>query len=139
MYSYYLNKIKPEWPLRLGLGLTYLYSAYDIFYNPALWKTYLPPWFARFLLPIIPLELYLRLQALGEFAIALLFIAWFSGRRGLQIASILATMEIAAILIFVGVDRILFRDIGVLGAAVALVIISFQINGTTSYESQHTS
>lgn len=122
----FLQKINPEWPLRLGLGLTYLYSSYDIFYNTGLWKTYIPPEFFGIITAVMPLDVFLKLQAAGEFILALLFIAWFSGRRGLQIASLIATLEFAAIILFLGVDRIVFRDIGLLGAAVALVILSFR-------------
>lgn len=122
----FLQKLKPEWPLRLGLGLMYLYSAYDIFYHTALWKSYIPPWFFHIITALMPLDIYLKLQALGEFVIALLFLAWFSGKWGVRVASILATIEMVAILLLVGIDNIIFRDIGLLGASLALVIISLQ-------------
>lgn len=124
------QKIKPEWPLRLGLGLMYLYSAYDIFYHPSAWTWAIPSWFRNVVEVVMPLEAYLRIQAVGEFAIALLFVAWFSGKWGVRIASILATLEMAGILLLTGIDSITFRDIGLLGAALALVVISFQNNGT---------
>ena len=125
------SKLNPEWALRLGIGFMYFYSAYDIFYNTEQWKSYIPSWMFHFLFNIgIPLALYLKLQAVGELALGLLFIAWFSGKWGLRIASILATIEMAGILLFVGIDRITFRDIGLLGAGIALVIMAFQRNGT---------
>ena len=121
----FLKKINPEWPLRLGFGLMYLYSSYDIFYNTEIWKSYVPLWFFHLITPIMPLGLYLKMQSVGEFVMALLFLAWFSGRRGLQIASALASIEMAGILLSSKLDNIIFRDLGLLGAAIALLIISF--------------
>ena len=74
-------------------------------------------------------ESYLRLQGVGEFIIGLLFLAWFSGKLGVKIATVLATLEMALIVLVVGIDPITFRDIGLLGAASALLILSFQKNG----------
>ena len=135
----FLKKINPEWPLRLGLGLMYLYSSYDIFYNTEIWKSYVPPWFFHLITPIMPLGLYLKIQSVGEFIMALLFLAWFSGRRGLQIVSALATFEMAGILLSSKLHNIIFRDIGLLGASIALLIIAFQqskkVDGTTIQQS----
>ncbi|MBI3421199.1 MAG: hypothetical protein HY006_03985 [Candidatus Sungbacteria bacterium] len=94
-----LKKISPEWPLRLGLGLMYLYSSYDIFYNTQQWKSYIPPWLFHLITPIISLDLFLKVQAIGEFVLALLLIAWFSGTRGVRVAAVLATVEMAFILL----------------------------------------
>lgn len=121
------KKLNPEWSLRLGLGLMYLYSGYDLFYNPRHWYGFVPQWFSRLLggeLSVI--NAYLRLQGAGEFIIGLLFLAWFSGVRGVRIAAALAVLEMALILLFVGIDPITFRDIGLLGGAIALLIMSFQ-------------
>jgi len=122
----FLQKIRPEWALRLGLGLMYLYSGTDLFYNPDTWVGFLPRWFSDFVTGIMSLEAYLRFQGIGEFIIGLLFLAWFSGTWGVRIAAILASLEMVFILIFVGIDPITFRDIGLLGAALALVIITFK-------------
>lgn len=110
--------------MRLGLGLMYLYSGYDLFYHPTAWLWAVPKWYAQIVTPVSSLELYLRFQGVAEFAIGLLFLAWFSGAWGVRAASAFAALEMAAILIFVGVDPITFRDIGLLGAALALLIIS---------------
>lgn len=122
----WLKNFKPLWALRLGLGLMYLYSGYDLFYNPKHWYGFVPQWFSQTITQIGPIETYLRLQGLGEFVIGLLFLAWFFGMRGVRIAAALAVLEMALILLFVGIDPITFRDIGLLGAAIALLIMSFQ-------------
>lgn len=122
----FIKKLNPAWALRFGLGLMYLYSGYDLFYNPQHWYGFLPQWFSGILgggLSVI--NAYLRLQGVGEFIIGLLFLAWFFGSRGVRIAAALAVIEMALILLFVGIDPITFRDIGLLGGAVALFITSF--------------
>lgn len=125
----FLEKIKPEWALRLGLGLMYIYSGYDLFANPHHWYGFVPQWFSHLVTQVSSIEAYLRLQGVGEFVIGLLFLAWFSGKFGVRIASVLAALEMAMILLFVGVDPITFRDIGLLGAALAILVISFKEDG----------
>lgn len=78
-----------------------------------------------------PIEMYLRLQGIGEFIIGVLFLAWFLGKLGPRIAAILSVLEIASILLFVGIDLITFRDIGLLGAALALLTLLFSDNDAT--------
>ena len=121
-----IKKINPEWMLRLGLGLMYLYSGYDLMVKPMHWYGFVPRWFSQAVGPLISVEGYLRLQGLGELVIGLLFIAWFLGRSWVRFASVLAVAEMAMILLFVGIDPITFRDIGLLGAAVALLVMTFK-------------
>lgn len=129
----FLQKIKPEWALRLSLGLMYIYSGFDLFYYPHHWYGFVPQWFSRMVTEIVSIEFYLRFQGIGEFVIGLLFLAWFSGKWGVQVASGLAALEMALILLFVGIDPITFRDIGLLGAALALLLLSIKNNaGTTN-------
>lgn len=121
----FLQKFKPEWALRLGLGLMYIYSGFDLFYYPYHWYGFVPKWFSQIVNQVATVDAYLRLQGIGEFIIGLLFLAWFGGKWGVRIASALAALEMALIIIFVGIDPITFRDIGLLGAAVAIFVISF--------------
>ena len=121
-----VKKIKPEWPLRLGLGLMYLYSGYDIFYHPDGWVWVIPQWFSQIVSLVIPVTAYLRFQGVAEFIMGLIFIAGWGWKRGVRIAAILATLEMTGILLFSGINSITFRDIGLLGAVIALVIILFK-------------
>lgn len=122
----FIKKLSPEWALRLGLGLMYLYSGYDLFYNPRHWYGFVPKWFSQAVTQVVSVEAYLRFQGVAEMIIGVLFFAWFLGARGVRLASALAVLEMALILLFVGIDPITFRDIGLLGAAAALLIMSFQ-------------
>lgn len=121
-----IQKLDPTWALRLGLGLMFLYSGSSLFYTPEQWYGFAPQWFSDAISSIISFNVYLRIQGIGEFLVGLLMLAWFSGTTGVRIASVLATLEMAGILLFTGVDLITFRDIGLLGAAIALTILVFQ-------------
>lgn len=133
----FLKKIKPELPLRLGLGFMYVFSAYDIFAHPTAWYWALrplPQFIQFFINNQIGIDNYLRIQAVEELLLALLFIAWFLPRWVVQFASALAALEMFLILWLVGIDAITFRDIGLLGAAAALFIMSKQNSGISSFK-----
>jgi len=121
-----LQKIPTEWPLRLGAGIMYLYSGYDLIVNPRHWYGFVPQWFSRAVTSVASLDTYLFIQGAGEFIIGLLLLSWFLGERTLQVASSLMFVEMGLILLFVGVDPITFRDIGLLGAAGALMCLAWK-------------
>lgn len=112
--------------MRLGLGLMYAYSGYSIFQHPEKWEwavASLPPFLGGIITNRIGVDNYLKMQGLGELLLAFIFIAWFIPRRIVKWAAVLAVLEMAAILWIVGVDTVTFRDIGLLGAALALAAI----------------
>ena len=109
----------------------YLYSGFDLFYYPYHWYGFVPKWFSQITNQVASVDAYLRFQGIGEFIIGLLFLAWFGGKWGVRIASVLAALEMALIIVFVGIDPITFRDIGLLGAAAALMVISLANNNGT--------
>lgn len=119
-----MQNIHPELPLRLGLGLMYLYSGWDIIANPRHWYGFVPRWFSQTVAQLGPIDNYLRLQGSVEIVIGLLFLAWFLRRSAVRLVSQVAAAEMALILLFVGIDPITFRDIGLLGAALAMLVIS---------------
>jgi len=118
------EKIRPEWVLRFGLGLTYLYSGSDLFFNPQHWYGFVPRWFSQAVTPVLPIDIYLKIQGAGELLIAFLFLTWFLGKRAVRVASVVVSIEMGLIILFTGLDLITFRDIGILSAALALLIIS---------------
>lgn len=121
----FLKRVKPEWILRLTLGLMFLYSGSNLFYRPSDWYGFAPQWFSDFWSSFASFDIYLRLQGIGEFIIGLLLLAWFGGKWGVKIGSLLATIEVGLILLLTGVDLITFRDLGVFGAAFTLLVLSF--------------
>ncbi|MEK7099441.1 MAG: hypothetical protein AAB916_02895 [Patescibacteria group bacterium] len=119
---HFLGKIRPVWVLRAGLGLTFLYSGWDLTAHPYNWYGFVPQWFSQMVTPVMPLEIFLRVQGMGELALAGGMIAWFLPRRMVQIAAAFAVAHLSVIIGAVGIDPVTFRDIGLLGAALALLI-----------------
>lgn len=117
-----LKNIPPFWPIRAGLAVVYLYSGYDLIVHPLNWAGYMPDWFSGIVSLLMPLEQYLKMQGAGEIVLALVFLAWFLPRWIVCVAAAAAAAEMAGILVFVGIDPVTFRDIGLLGAAIALLI-----------------
>ncbi|TSC67938.1 MAG: hypothetical protein G01um101466_604 [Parcubacteria group bacterium Gr01-1014_66] len=106
--------------LRLGLAGTYIFSGYDLFMHPRSWTQFVPYWFSQLLTLLMPLDLFIRMQGIGELILALLFLAWFLPRSFVKMAALISSLEFAGILLFFGIDLITFRDIGLLGASLAL-------------------
>lgn len=120
-----------ELPLRFGLGAMFLYSGYDLVMHPTGWYWAvrpLPQAVQAFINANIGLDRYLMLQGAGELVLAFLLIAWFLPRWTLVLASFLTVLEMAVILFFVGVSLDTFRDIGLLGGALSLWLISLKHN-----------
>ncbi|OGZ46137.1 MAG: hypothetical protein A3C84_05125 [Candidatus Ryanbacteria bacterium RIFCSPHIGHO2_02_FULL_48_12] len=124
-------RVRVELPLRFGLGAMFLYSGYDLVMHPTGWYWAvrpLPQAVQAFINANIGLDRYLMLQGAGELVLAFLLIAWFLPRWTLVLASFLTVLEMAVILFFVGVSLDTFRDIGLLGGALSLWLISLKHN-----------
>ena len=118
-----VRKLSPEWMLRLGLGGLYLYSGYDLLVNPSGWTWAVPFWFSKIVTAAMPLQTYLQLQGAIELTFAAVLLLWFIPRRMVAFVSLLSAFEFLFILIFAPQFSITFRDIGLLGAALALAIL----------------
>ena len=122
-----LLKLTPEWALRGGFGIMYVYSSVDIIRHPTSWY-----WAVRPLLKWFPasiqanlgqpeiLNRYLVLQGIIELVLAFVLLAWFLPKFLAHWAAFITILEFAGILLLIPVDAITFRDIGLLGAALAL-------------------
>ncbi len=119
-----LTDIHPAWPLRIGLGLMYLYSGIGFLHNPLDWQGFLPTGFAAVVERVIPLSAYLAFQGIGELALAAVFLGWFLPLMAVRIAAVAAALEFTGILFLTGLDLVTFRDIGLLGAALTLALQS---------------
>ncbi|MEK7561143.1 MAG: hypothetical protein AAB539_04285 [Patescibacteria group bacterium] len=121
----WIDKFSAEMFLRLGLGAMYVYSGYDLIVHPTSWFWALRglPVFLQQMIDAAGKTAYLQIQGAGEIVLALIFLLWFLPRRLVRVAAFLAAVEMAAILIMVVLDGVTFRDIGLLGAALALWIM----------------
>ncbi len=128
-----LNAMKPIWALRITLGIMYVYTGVDFLRAPEHWYGFAPQWFSQLVLQVLPsMDVYLRIQGVGELALGLVFLAWFLPLSAVRIAAFLSALEMALILLFAGVDIITFRDIPILGASLAVFLMTFQNHGSTA-------
>ena len=124
-----MHRISPELPLRLGLGLVYLYSGINLISHPTAWVWALPYWLRSLIDAVIPLKWYLQIQGGIEIVFAIVFLTWFLPRGIVRIVAFLSTLEFLAILILAFAPfseanfLITFRDMGLLGASVALMLL----------------
>jgi hypothetical protein len=128
------NKLKPEWILRIFLGLMFLYSGYDIVVHPSGWiwaVRALPIFLSDMIENTVGIVNYLRFQGASELVLAAAFLGWFVPRRIVLIAAAVATIEMFGIVLMVGLTLETFRDIGLIGAAWALFVILTQKTSTT--------
>lgn len=116
---------KPTFFLRLGFGLMYLYSGYDLVVNPKHWQGFITdaPKFINRLATSVGTTNFLRFQGLAELAIALGLLAWFLPTRLVKWLVLAAVLEMAAILVTVGINLITFRDLGLLGGLAGLLLL----------------
>ena len=130
----FLRTIHPTWPLRLGLGLMYLYSGIDIIRHPSAWTWAIPPWFSQLVSTLMPIETYMKAHGASELLLAVVFLLWFLPRRVVLFAAFISCVEIAGILLLAPFSQFLitFRDLGVLGASLALFLLSFKPYGSTA-------
>lgn len=126
------QKVSPALPLRLGLGTMYLYSGIDIIRHPSAWTWAIPQWFSHLVTLFMPIDLYLRIHGVSELVLALIFLAWFLPRKLVVIGAAVSTLEIAGILLLAPLSQFLitFRDLGVLGASLALFLLSLKPYGS---------
>ena len=120
-----IKKLSPEWILRISLSLMYLYSGFDLFFHPKSWYWAIRPLpqFIQNMINDFGLDLFLKTQGIIELGFAVVLLLWFLPRILPKIVALFTAIEMAAILILVGIDGVTFRDIGLLGGAFALYVI----------------
>ena len=104
----------------------FCYSGLDLIQHPTGWYWAVRPLpdFFQTLINAIGINRYLQIQGVVELMFAFAFFAWFLPKKILKIAALLTTLEMAGILLLVGINGETFRDIGLLGGAVALFFLS---------------
>src|SRR3989344_2892208 len=128
--SKFLSKLTPEWSLRAGLGVMYLYSGIDIVRHPTAWF-----WAVRPVLKWLPsgmqatlgqpafMKQFLLSQGILEIIFAVVLLAWFLPKKFAKWIAVLTTLEMAGILFLITIDAVTFRDFGLLGGGLALFLI----------------
>ena len=123
------KRISPEWALRIGFAVMYLYSGFDLMTHPTAWYWALPFWLKNLISHIVNLDTYLRFQGAVEIVFALVLLAWFAKPLVVKIVAVLSALEFAVILALAFLPwsaanfLITFRDLGLLGGLIALFLI----------------
>jgi hypothetical protein len=119
------KKLTSEWALRLSLGVMYLYSGVDIVRHPSSWTwaiRSLPTWIYG-PITIFGVENFLYLQGIVEILFGVVLLGWFVSKAIVKYVGLVSALEMAAIVILVGIDAVTFRDIGLIGAGLALFLL----------------
>ena len=102
--------------LRIGLAITFLWIGILIFKNPIGWSTYIEPWAAK-LIPGSLVNAMLETAVLDMLVGIFLLFDIFT-----WLAALVGFLHIMIVLISCGITDVTVRDIGLLGAVLALAI-----------------
>lgn len=114
---------KPTIILRAGLGFMYAYSGIDLILHPTAWIWAirpLPQALQTLIESSVGTNLFLQIQGGIELLFAAVLLLWFIPKPLVKLVALVSSIEMALILLFVGIDTITFRDIGVLAAGLGL-------------------
>ncbi len=113
------NKALISFFLRLAIAIPFLYAAIAAFLAPESWIGFLPGWVGL----ILPVEIALSLFSIFQIILSL----WLLSGKWLRYSSILAAATLLGITVFnVGALDIVFRDVGLLLAAVSLILLAYE-------------
>ncbi len=100
--------------LSWGLGIVFLWIGLDMFRHPGTWIGFLP----QDIPGGIDRQSALQLNALFDTAVGVfLILNWWQ-----KLIAGLAMLHLISILVYNGIDALLIRDVGLLGAATALLL-----------------
>jgi len=105
--------------LRSGLAIVFLYASVDAFSDQSSWIGFVPQWVQG----VIPGMLFLTLFSTGE---AILAVWFLSGKNSFIAAMISNAILLLIIIANVAVLDILFRDVAILFASLALTALSYE-------------
>jgi len=105
--------------LRLGLAAVFLWFGIDKFIHPNYWiNAWLPQWFGQFLSGIgVSTMTFIYFQGVFETAIGLSFIL----NLFIKLFSFLAAIFLILVLLAIGLNEIIVRDLGLLGGVLSLL------------------
>jgi uncharacterized membrane protein YphA (DoxX/SURF4 family) len=105
--------------LRVSMAITFLWIAILIFQDPVGWGGFLQPWAQNFL--FLPIEQAMLATAVLDVVIGVLLlldvVTW--------LAAIVGGVHLLVVLATTGIDGVTVRDIGLLGAAIALAVAAW--------------
>lgn len=104
--------------LRLGVAFAFIYAAIAGFVDPQSWVG----WFPKSAQDILPAETLLLIWGIVEITLGL----WILSGKKIFIPSVIASLSLAGLILTnLGAMDIIFRDVTILAATVALAIQNF--------------
>jgi hypothetical protein len=104
--------------LRYSLAIVFLYSAISSFLQPTSWIGFIPNFITYFL----PKTIFLHIHEILNLVLAI----WLISSKRIYYAAIISAASIFSIIVFnLGALDIIFRDIAIFFAAIALAIHSY--------------
>ncbi len=110
-------KYTAERVLRIGIAFSFLYAGFSIISNPIAWSGFVPMWISN----IFPGTGFL----IGHGVIDIIIALWLLSGRAIYYAAIVAAFFLLSIAIVnLSVFDIVFRDVSIFFAAIALAILN---------------
>ena len=107
--------------IRFGLAFVYGYASIEMFVDPNTFLRYVPP----FIQQILPLDIFLIIYSILE----ILFTIWLLSGKRMEYAGILSSFLMLAIIIpNLSYFSILFRNVAIGFASLALTILDYKRN-----------
>ena len=111
--------------LRVGVAFAFIYAAIDGFVDPDSWVG----WFPKSARDIVPAETLLRLWGIFQIILSL----WIVSGKKIFWPSLVASLSLAGLILTnLGAMDIIFRDVTILAATIALTIQSFSENSVST-------
>jgi len=111
--------------LRVGVAFAFIYAAIDGFVDPDSWVG----WFPKSARDIVPAETLLRLWGILQIILSL----WIVSGKKIFWPSLVASLSLAGLILTnLGAMDIIFRDVTILAATIALTIQSFSENSVST-------
>ncbi len=114
LYNIYL--MKSQAILRIALGITFFWIGVLIFRHPGEWANFLSDWFVK-LLPVSSSAFMSGISFL-DMGLGLLLIL----NRFTKWVALIAAVHLLGILVSSGITDVTIRDVGLLGASIALFL-----------------
>ena len=112
------REILASFSLRTGLAIVFFYAASSAFLNPTSWQGFIP----QFISDVISPGIFLNIHSAAEIILGIWLL---SNKKTFYAAAISALFMLAIVVFNVGALDILFRDIAIFFAAIALAVLSY--------------
>lgn len=104
--------------LEISLGVTFLYTGYFILKDTKRWTEYIKPWAAN----LLPTSRETAMKVTGLYD--LFQGVWLLSGLSPTYAAVFAAIHMITVLVVAGIDDVTYRDVGILGASLALLFLS---------------